>query len=141
MDMSLIDRSVDGKISISLASPGKRLVAQLIDAIIAFFLFYVTLHVVEVLSLSGQVDVFSALVVGGGYYLLSDAMPKGQSIGKRMLKISVVSDVSYIDCNVFQSVLRNITIPFLGVIDWVFIFTSSRKRLGDMLASTIVINS
>ncbi|MDP2747392.1 RDD family protein [Pseudomonas sp.] len=139
--MSLIDGSVDGKFSISLASPGKRLVAQLIDAIIAFSLFYVTLHVVEVLSLSGQVDVFSALVVGGSYYFLSDAMPKGQSIGKRMLKIAVVSDVSYIDCNVFQSVLRNITTPFLGVIDWVFIFTSSRKRLGDMLASTIVINS
>lgn len=139
--MSLIDKSVDSKISISLASPGKRLVAQLIDAIIAFSLFYVTLHVVEALSLSGQVDVFSALVVGGSYYLLSDAMPKGQSIGKRMLKVAVVSDVSYIDCNVFQSVLRNITTPFLGVIDWVFIFTSSRKRLGDMLASTIVINS
>lgn len=139
--MSLIDESVDSKVSISLASPGKRLVAQLIDAIIAFSLFYVALHVVEVLSLSGQVDVFSALVVGGSYYLLSDAMPKGQSIGKRMLKIAVVSDVSYIDCNFFQSILRNITTPFLGVIDWVFIFTSSRRRLGDMLASTIVINS
>ncbi len=41
----------------------------------------------------------------------------------------------------YQSFMRNITTPFLNVLDWIFIFFGSRKRLGDMLASTIVIRS
>jgi uncharacterized RDD family membrane protein YckC len=76
-----------------------------------------------------------------GYYLFSDALPNGQSLGKKLLGMSVIDERSYLNCNLYQSFMRNITTPFLNVLDWIFIFFGSRKRLGDMLASTIVIRS
>lgn len=127
--------------SIKLASPGKRLAAQLIDSLIFFALFFIAFKVVELFPVGKNISAFVGLAVGGAYYLLSDAMPRGQSVGKRLMRIAVVSDFGYTNCSLFQSALRNITTPFLGVIDWVFMFFGSRKRLGDMLASTLVINA
>lgn len=124
---------------IKLAGLGRRIGGQMIDSIVALLLFMLTLKAFELVSLTQHIAAFAAVAVGGGYYLLSDALPNGQSIGKKLLKMAVVSDFSYINCTIFQSVVRNITTPFLGIIDWVFIFFGSRKRLGDMLASTIVI--
>lgn len=125
----------------NLANPAKRLIGQMIDSAISILLFTFTLHVIELFTLEGNIAAIMALVTGGGYYLLSDAMPNGQSIGKRILNMAVIDENSYMNCNILQSFLRNITTPSLSVLDWIFIFFGSRKRLGDMLASTIVINS
>jgi uncharacterized RDD family membrane protein YckC len=88
-------------------------------------------------------DVAGGLAMGAAatYYLFSDALPNGQSLGKKLLGMSVIDERSYLGCNLFQSFMRNITTPFLSVLDWIFIFFGSRKRLGDMLASTVVIRS
>lgn len=51
----------------------------------------------------------------------------------------MVDERSYLNCNPLQSFLRNITTPFLSFVDWIFIFFGSRKRLGDMLANTVVL--
>ena len=125
----------------NLASPFKRLFAKIIDLAITTFLLYSIIHIANFLTPPNNIVALLTFAISGGYLLLSDALPNGQSIGKRIFKISVVSELSYINCNIFQSFLRNIPIPFVSILDSIFIFSSSRKRLGDMFASTIVINS
>ncbi|UVM62192.1 RDD family protein [Pseudomonas sp. B21-010] len=125
----------------NLAGLGRRWGGQIIDSLITIFLFVLVGRSAEFVGLPPNVVGFLALGVAAAYYLFSDSMPNGQSVGKKLLGMSVVDERSYLSCNVYQSFMRNITTPFLNVFDWVFIFFGSRKRLGDMLASTIVIRS
>ncbi|MDD0971691.1 MULTISPECIES: RDD family protein [Pseudomonas] len=125
----------------NLAGLGRRWGGQIIDSLITFFLFFAVAKAAELVGLSGDLVGLLALGAGGGYYLFSDAMPNGQSVGKKILGMSVIDERSYLNCNLYQSFIRNITTPFLNFFDWIFIFFGSRKRLGDMLASTIVIRN
>ena len=125
----------------NLAGLGRRWGGQIIDSLITIFLFGLVGGSAEFVGLPSNVVGFLALGVAAAYYLFSDSMPNGQSVGKKLLGMSVIDERSYLSCNVYQSFMRNITTPFLNVFDWIFIFFGSRKRLGDMLASTIVIRS
>jgi uncharacterized RDD family membrane protein YckC len=125
----------------NLAGLGRRWGGQMIDSITTFFLFYAVGRAAEFVGLPPTVVALLALGSGAAYYLFSDAMPNGQSLGKKLLGMSVIDERSYLNCNLYQSFIRNITTPFLSIFDWIFIFFGSRKRLGDMLASTIVIRS
>lgn len=125
----------------NLAGLGRRWGGQMIDSITTFFLFYAVGRAAEFVGLPPTVVALLALGSGTAYYLFSDAMPNGQSLGKKLLGMSVIDERSYLNCNLYQSFVRNITTPFLSIFDWIFIFFGSRKRLGDMLASTIVIRS
>ncbi|MBV7497965.1 RDD family protein [Pseudomonas sp. NPDC086112] len=125
----------------NLAGLGRRWGGQMIDSITTFFLFYAVGRAAEFVGLPPTVVALLALGSGAAYYLFSDAMPNGQSLGKKLLGMSVIDERSYLNCNLYQSFVRNITTPFLSIFDWIFIFFGSRKRLGDMLASTIVIRS
>lgn len=79
-------------------------------------------------------------LVAVAYALFCDALPGGQSVGKRLLKIRVVSDVSHTDCTPLRSLARNAA-RILAVVDLIPLLFGSRKRIGDMLASTIVITA
>jgi uncharacterized RDD family membrane protein YckC len=125
----------------NLAGLGRRWGGQMIDSLITFFLFLFAGRMGDFIGLPPTVVGILALGAGAGYYLFSDAMPNGQSVGKKLLGMSVIDERSYLNCNLYQSFVRNITTPFLSIFDWIFIFFGSRKRLGDMLASTIVIRS
>lgn len=120
-----------------LAPPGKRFQGQFIDGLFAYFLgivFFYLLHTV----IGKEAAFIFAVSIGVIYFLFSDALPNGQSIGERLLKISVVNKKTLQPCSLLQSFLRNITFP-LGVIDWLFIFFGAHRRLGDFIASTIVV--
>lgn len=118
-----------------LASVEARLAAQLIDGVIALSLYFVA---IPVASLSESLVLLGpALFIL--YYLLSDALPGGQSLGKRLLKIAVVEESSDLPCTLAQSAMRNAT-QILGFFDWLWIFGSQRKRAGDFLAHTRVIS-
>ncbi|MFJ2710853.1 RDD family protein [Pseudomonas sp. NPDC087346] len=125
----------------NLAGLGRRWGGQMIDSIITFVLFYIVGLTAKFVGFPPSVVGILALGSGAAYYLFSDAMPNGQSLGKKLLGMSVIDERSYLSCNLYQSFMRNITTPFLSILDWIFIFFGSRKRLGDMLASTIVIRS
>lgn len=73
------------------------------------------------------------------YFLLSDALPNGQSIGKRILGIYVVSKTTGEPCKLWQSVARNLFSPVLGAIDAIVLLGKERQRLGDIFANTIVL--
>lgn len=123
----------------NLAGLGRRLGGQWIDSLITFFVLFAVGRTAEFVGVSP--DAVGILAVGSAaaYYLFSDAMPNGQSVGKKLLGMSVIDERSHLNCNLYQSFMRNITTPILSIFDWIFIFFGSRKRLGDMLASTVVV--
>lgn len=121
----------------NLAHPGKRFQGQFIDGFIAYVLGVLAFYLLDIISVR-DVAVYSGIFIGLIYFLFSDAMPNGQSIGKKLLNIQVVNTSTKQPCTLLESFLRNITFP-LGLFDWVFIFFGQHKRLGDFIASTIVI--
>lgn len=124
-----------------LASPARRLGGQLIDSLITLAVVIGTLYLLRFLNLQDTHASVLPLTFGAAYYFLSDALPNGQSIGKRLLNMAVVDFNTHGNCTLVQSVVRNLTTPFLGFFDWIFIFFGSKRRLGDMLAMTLVINT
>ena len=125
-----------------LASRTDRLFAQVIDSVIAFALLFVLAFVA---SLAPEV-IAGALVVSGmllfvGYLLFGDSLPDGQSYGKRMVGIAVISEGTGAPCSPWQSFLRNAMLSVLGLFDWVFIFGEKHQRLGDIVAGTIVVEA
>lgn len=120
-----------------LAHPGKRFQGQFIDGLVAYLLGISAFYVLD-LVVGRAPAVYVGFAVGFLYFLLSDALPKGQSVAKRLLNIRVVHAETKQPCSVFQSFLRNVTFP-LGIIDWSLIFFGSHRRLGDFIASTIVV--
>ena len=118
----------------ALAGIGQRFTAQFIDGLIAFAIgaaFYFTAK-----SLSWPLDLsFLGYML---YLMLCDALPGGQSLGKKLVKISVVHNINNTPCTYLQSFARNITM-ILGIFDFVFILGKSKRRLGDYLARTKVV--
>ena len=127
-----------------LASIGRRLAARIIDCAIAVLIFFIVKYSAEALSAyvpaaTPKAGFLCAFFAGFAYFLLADALPYGQSLGKRLLSIATVDRKTRKGCSVSQSFTRNS--GALVVIDWVWIFMESRTRLGDMFAKTIVIQT
>jgi len=123
--------------AIKLAHPGKRFQGQFIDGFIAYLLGAIAFYLLHTV-IGKHISILVAITIGVAYFLFSDALPNGQSIGKKLLRIRVVNQETLLPCSLAQSFLRNITFP-LGILDWVFIFFGSHRRLGDFIASTIVV--
>ena len=75
------------------------------------------------------------------YLLLCDALPGGRSIGKRCTGIAVVQVGTERPCTWWRSFVRRIPLLLLGVLDAVFIAGPARRRLGDYLAGTQVVDA
>jgi uncharacterized RDD family membrane protein YckC len=127
------------KIPKTLAHPGKRFQGQFIDGVVTYLLGYLTFFILK-LVIPTEPAAYSGIAIGIMYFLFSDSFPNGQSIGKKLLGMSVVSKSDMQPCSPLQSFLRNITFP-LGILDWVFIFFGAHQRLGDFFASTVVIKT
>ena len=96
---------------------------------------------------------------GIAYILLSDGLFDGRSIGKKIIKLQVVSSIDNLPCTFKDSILRNSTLAFgfgLTIVPWIgWIFfvvvlavefilvlgSSERKRLGDEIAKTFVLEN
>ena len=122
-----------------LASLGSRLGAQIIDGVIGIAPFLCLIVLSKANDLFAGVAVLS-LFLFFAYYLFCDGLPNGQSVGKRLLDIRVVVDETGLPCTYWKSFLRNIA-QALGILDWLWIFGSKRKRAGDFLAHTSVVNT
>lgn len=122
-----------------LASRSSRLLGQIIDGIIAVTPIGVCALVLNPEGPGSTGLIFISVIFAPGYYLFADALPGGQSWGKQLLGLAVVDKESSAPCSIFQSFVRNILQPILGILDWIFIFGSERRRLGDMAAGTIVV--
>ncbi|GAL08346.1 hypothetical protein JCM19237_2900 [Photobacterium aphoticum] len=122
-----------------LASPGRRYVGQMLDAIVAFAIIFALFAMGEALVLAQHHIDIMALGCGALYWIFADALPRGQSLGKRVLSMAVIDKDTGAYCSLWQSFLRNILTPIIGVIDAIFILGRKRQRLGDLAANTIVI--
>jgi len=124
-----------------MAGTGQRYQGQFLDGLISFFIFGCMLYISNLIKLEGNLATAAIFLVPFLYYALSDALPGGQSIGKKVLNIAVVSKDTGEPCSVWLSFLRNAFAPILGIIDLVLIFGKKHQRLGDMLANTIVVKA
>ncbi|MGC6371149.1 RDD family protein [Pseudomonas sp. K2I15] len=146
--MSLVEPSISTP-AYDLASPGKRLAGYLVDMVFVFFLLFlksVLMHLSVRYSSAFSLSLFQGVeyfltLLALAYFLFCDALPNGQSLGKRLLKMSVVGFPYGPSCTVLQSALRNVPKGLFSILDGVFVLFGFRRRLGDMLARTIVINS
>ena len=128
--------------SVDLASRLQRLAAQFLDGLVAGAPFVAALLVTFLLprvEFVGFALIAIAAILGALYTLLADGLEGGQSIGKRVLGIRVVSMATGAPCTFGQSFVRNLLLMILGPIDWIFIFGERHQRLGDKLAGTIVV--
>jgi len=127
-----------------LASVTRRLAARLIDCAIAALIFLTLKFGLGALSalapaITTRAVLRCAYFASFAYFLLADALPNGQSLGKRLLSIATVDRKTLKGCSVSQAITRNA--GALMIIDWVWILMESRTRLGDMFAKTIVIQT
>ena len=70
------------------------------------------------------------------YFLLRDT-PNGQSIGKRVFSLQV-RDNKGSPSNIYQRILRNVFLWIWPVELIVFLSTRNKKRLGDIVAHTMI---
>jgi uncharacterized RDD family membrane protein YckC len=120
----------------TLASISSRFTAQFIDGLIAMTLAAATYVAAKELELALE----WLLVVWIAYLLLCDALPKGQSLGKIVTKIAVVHVRTGEPCTLWRSVVRNLSLGILGMFDCAPIVSKKRRRIGDYLAGTMVVN-
>ena len=155
---SVVDAPVEG---LELAGRGVRLLACILDGVIAFLMIYLPALIVMVAT--GQIDLSTSSVdftpaslagllclIGFIAWLWITALlvaRNGQTLGKRVLEIKVVrSDGSPASLSrIF--VLRNLLnwllgiIPLYVLVDHLFIFGVRQQCIHDLLADTIVVKA
>ena len=117
--------------------------------------------IVDFILIAAVIEIIprAGFFAGLTYLLLGDGFFDGRSIGKKLLKIQVVSAGTDSPCTFRDSILRNSTfavgyilwiVPFIG---WIFILVISAvefvlllgskdgMRLGDEIAKTAVIET
>ena len=156
--MSLEDRYVtptpEGvSLDVALAGFGSRFSAFLLD-----FIFQVIVFVIYVVALYGSFDpnnanssvilvglqLLGSVLIFLGYFILFETLWSGRTLGKRLMGIRVVK-TSGAAAGFIPILLRNVarlidSLPGLYLVGSICILASANnQRLGDMLASTIVI--
>ena len=76
---------------------------------------------------------------------------RGQTIGKILLNIRIVDEVSGLKTTTLRSVLlRSVLVKYIGynlvssilfIVDFIFLFTKNNRTLHDRLAKTVVVNA
>ena len=122
-----------------LAERGDRLVAQFIDFLVVILAIILSAFLSSFSEIIGGIVALFGLLFAIFYILCADGLKGWQSYGKQVMKICVMDATSGKPCTFVKSFIRNIPLAFLGIIDWIFIFSEKRQRLGDMLANTIVV--
>lgn len=123
----------------------QRLAAHFIDGciMVALMLVFVMLAA-TVESVSGRLAEGMRILGALGalaYRLAGDGFLQGQGVGKRRMGIWVAARSTGYPCGVGQSVVRAlpIFIPFIGLADVFLLLVNKRRRLGDFLARTEVL--
>jgi uncharacterized RDD family membrane protein YckC len=128
-----------------LASRPKRLIARLIDMVVGFVAAAIATQIVMLLTTHESLIRIPAFMFLA-YLLFADSVPflKGQSFGKKLMKIQVVDMYFHIPItgSYWRSFVRQILllVPLIGGLDALCILGKESRRLGDWLAKTIVID-
>jgi len=161
VDEHYIDTPEQVELRFSIAGIGSRFVAILLDTVLLYFaLMLVFLAVVLFGSAVGagvesEVDTLGLWFVAvlivlvfamiWGYFALFEAFWRGQTPGKRVMKLRVIKD-SGRQITLFEALARNLLrvvdyLPGMYLTGVITMLCSKRnKRLGDMVAGTIVVH-
>ncbi|NUN51141.1 MAG: RDD family protein [Candidatus Brocadiae bacterium] len=134
-----------------LAGPSHRLLAWLIDTMISFALIAVVWMIVVLALMSagmpGTAEAVGrtlAFAIGGGYYIVLEALSHGQTPGKKVMGIRVLDSRGF-RITPAQAAIRNLMravdlLPFCYLVGGISILCSRRGlRLGDLAAGTVVV--
>lgn len=149
MDTIKVNTSQNVAIDYPVAGLGERIAARLID-LLFFFILYILFILLGLIfsSIRGDKVIYVLLIVyvaGYVFYnLLYEIFLNGQSIGKRFLKIKVISLDGgqptlgqYFIRWLFRLVDFGFTLQTGGIIS--IAFTENKQRIGDVVAGTTVI--
>ena len=148
------------ELEFSLAGLGSRMLALIIDALLVGVILIGVILAAAILGFGSilatqrlgagswvvAVAVLALFIVMWGYFLLFEALNNGQTPGKRWTGIRVVRD-NGLPLGWKESALRNLVRaadilppPACIVGGLSIIFSKTGKRLGDLLAGTIVVS-
>jgi putative ABC transport system permease protein len=122
-----------------LAPLSGRFCGQLLDSLVYAAIVAIPFGVWTRIGLEGSTIVLWVAVSIALLYLLFQDALNGRSLGKRLMKTQVIDSKSGLPCNLWQSILRNLSLPILSVIDCIFILGEKKQRLGDKLSKTLVV--
>lgn len=136
--------------SFRLASPALRLAALLVDWMVILAAWSVIVLLLTLLKAvswdAGQgVMVVAFFVLSRGYDIYGEWAWRGQTLGKRLLKLRVV-DARGLRLDFTQCLLRNLlrfvdALPFAYAVGGITALLNSRgQRLGDLVAGTLVVH-
>jgi len=145
--------------SYTIAGVGSRALAAIIDSLIAITAIIVIMIGIAIASpgrgpgapgdvfdaWAGAVFVFAVFFVLWGYYVLFEGLADGQTPGKRLLRLRVVRDGGYsitFAASAVRNLVRFVDIQpvgcyAVGIVS--MLFSKSGKRLGDIVAGTVVV--
>ena len=134
-----------------IAGIGSRFLAQIIDSLIIFVILVAITILASALGgvfSSGELALLIEVILGfvllAGYFMISEAVWNGQTLGKRSARLRVVGDHGE-PLTIAQAAIRNLVrivdfLPVLYGIGMLTLFISGRgKRLGDFAAGTLVV--
>lgn len=140
-----------------LAGIGSRFLAIALDTLIQVLGFLLVVFVAEILlptaarftprawTWAAAIFFLCVFVLYSGYYALFEIFWNGQTPGKRLVRLRVISD-SGRPVTVYEAVVRNLLrivdqFPGLYVVGIISVFLTARnKRLGDIVAGTVVVH-
>jgi uncharacterized RDD family membrane protein YckC len=132
-----------------LAGPFRRFIAYLIDQVLIILLVLAASLVSSLLAFGAAAFLGPALVayfvLTWGYGAFCEGFFNGQTVGKRWLRIRVLSERG-VPISGVQAILRNLVgtvdglIPFFYLIGLTTMFVSRKfQRMGDLAAGTMVV--
>ena len=126
--------------NIAYASFQQRLLAKSID----IFGSLIVAVLLAAIVVNASFPEYIPGVVWISYLLFADGLGNGQSLGKRFIKIQVVSKKNLQPSGYIRSIIRNIFlfdfVVLVGAaIDWI-VWGSTERRVGDWAANTCVIS-
>lgn len=156
LDKLSIDTPEQVALDFSLATIGSRFLAVAIDTlvqlgatgillILALFGSLVSAFTVDIRSWVFGVLLLAWFVVYYAYFAIFEAAWNGQTPGKRLIGLRVIS-VSGRPISVYEAIIRNVVriadqMPGIYAVGIITVFISERsQRLGDLAAATVVVH-
>jgi uncharacterized RDD family membrane protein YckC len=132
-----------------LAGPAVRLLAYLIDFLVrgvivfAAIIFVIAGGMAGSLGVSMGVYLITLFVIDWAYFGLSEGYFRGKTLGKHLFGLRVIQEAGY-PITLWGAILRNIvraadSLSFYGVGFITMLVAGNFRRLGDLVARTVVI--
>jgi uncharacterized RDD family membrane protein YckC len=137
--------------ALPLAGPVSRMLGFALDMLVTLVIYSVANQILKPLAFFGQdfsaaILVLVYFVISLGYMMLAEWLWRGQTVGKRLLRLRVV-DAAGLRLEPSQVIVRNLMrfldgLPALYLVGGITCLVSAhRQRLGDLAAGTVVVRA